>query len=224
MSDHGVVSIDPLPQDAGPGTASATATATAALAPTPARNVLVDTPVRWSFKTKRLFVDESGIWWGDDSAQFGAITSYSHWIVHKLAGGASAYEYHIRLWSEGKKPFTILYIGKEEGLRTAYDATTRALWEFSGRRRLEDVIDRVGAGQEVVLGEWTVSRAGAQRGRKSLTWNEEIELRPSNVFPGVEVRVTREGKSKHVSDVSSESQDGPLCRQVFAVLMAGAQG
>jgi hypothetical protein len=217
VSDQGIVSVDPLPQAAGSDAASVAAQ----VADVPARLVYVDTEVRYSFKRKRLLVDEVGIRWGDDAWQFGAISAYSHWITHKMAAGNHSYEYRIRLWAEGRKPVTIVFIGKDEGLRQAYESAIQALWQYSGHPRLEDVIGRVSAGQEVELAEWTVSQAGAKRGRKSLTWNEPIELRPSNVFAGHMVYVTREGKSKQLNSISSESQDGPLCRRVFEVLRQG---
>ena len=216
VSDRGVVSIDPLPQDAGPRQA-------AAAAPQTPRRIFVDTEVRYSFTRKRLVVDEAGIWWGDDSWLFSAITAYSHWITHKIAAGNDAYEYRIRLWAEGRKPTTILYIGRDPALRTAYDAAIQALWRYSGSPRLENVLQRIRAGQEVELAEWTVSATGARRGRKSLTWDEPIELRPSNVFAGHTVYATREGKAKQVHTLSSEEQDGPLCRQVFEVLREGGR-
>jgi hypothetical protein len=209
VSDRGVASVDPLVQDADPE---------------PDRQIFVDTQVRYSFKRKRLFVDEIGIWWGDDSTRFSAITAYSHWVTHKIAVGASAYEYRIRLWAEGKKPSTIVFIGKDDGLRQAYDAAIQALYQYSGRPRLENVVARISTGQEVELAGWTLSRAGAKRGRKSLTWDETMELRLSNVFPGHDVYVSREGKSKHLSTISAESQDGPLCLQVFRVLKQKTPG
>ena len=181
------------------------------------RHVYVDAQLQIGFKHKRLFVDDQAIWWDGDPTPFEAITGYSHWVTHVTAGPAHNYDYRIRLWKGGKNS-TITFTGRGDQPRDAFDATVRALFERSGRIRLAALVRQVDAGEQVTLANWTLSRSGAARGRKTVAWTEPIELRATQAFAGHWVYVTRDGKQKQIGDISSEFQDGPLLRRAFEVM------
>jgi hypothetical protein len=183
----------------------------------PQRRVYTDAQLKLGFKHKRLYVDDQVIAWDGKPTQYASIAGYSYWVTHVTAGPGHNYDYRIRLWV-GKKNSTITFTGRDDQSRQAFDATVQALFEHSGRARLEEILRQLDAGQEVALANWKVTRGGASRGRKSLAWDEPMELRPTSAFAGHWVYVSRDGEPKQVGDVCAEFRDGPLLRQVFEVM------
>jgi hypothetical protein len=206
VADSGVAGIDPLDAE-----------------PTPARTVHVDTHVRIGLRTRRLYVDDEGIWFGDDQYRFADVTGMTWWSTRVVAGPAYNINYHVKLWREGvdRKGRTIEFTGRAEELRVAYDKTVDALMRQVGPRRVDDVLRRVDAGEQVTLSQVVLSRAGMTLRKKHVEWSTRFRLEPygQDGLPYMTVRADVGGKEKKMGEWSGLNPDAPLMPLLLELLV-----
>lgn len=230
VSDRGQTSVDPpvaqpsaaaaqpAAQPAAEAQPAVQAEPAAAAAETAPRKVYVDAHLQIGMRRRRLFADESAVWWGDDSHPYEGVTSLTYWAVRTVAAGASNIDYRLRLW-RGKKDSTITFTGRGDDTRAAYDAVTGALFEHVGRRIVSDAIARVDAGETVDFAGWKLTREGAAQGKKQFTWGTPLQYVPTkdSARPMTQVKITEDGKERNIGLFDLPGQNGSLVPVVFDV-------
>jgi hypothetical protein len=203
VADAGVAGVDPPEADPSPEAGRVAA-----------RTVHVDAEISVNLKKRRLFVDDEAIWWGDECYSFSDVTGMTWWITRKVAGPAYNLEYQIKLWRHGvdKKARTIMFVGRADHLRAAYDATVEALLRQVGPRRVEDVLRRIEAGEQVAIARVVLSRSGMSLGKKHVEWSTPFRLESGGEhgIPWVTVRANVGGKEKRVGEWAGITEDAPL--------------
>jgi hypothetical protein len=178
-----------------------------------ARHVYVDAALSVGLRRRRLLVTDLGVTWGRRSLAYGDLTGIAYWVTATL-GGTRTYE--LRLWSRGSRPTMVRFIGHDAAVRACYEATVEALLAHAGRKMMDDVLDRIEAGEAVRFGGWTLDRNFAGRGRKRVAWNTPIEFVPSLTFyGGWWVRAVVGGRHREVGMILRDVANGPLLRTVF---------
>lgn len=203
VGDSGVVGVDAL--DASP---SHQADAGAF------RTVYVDTRIRVNLKARRLLVDDEAIWWGEKCYRFTDVSAMTWWTTRVNAGPAYNIEYRIRLWLEevDKKDRTITFAGRGDDLRSAYDATVDTLVRQVGNRRVEDVLRRIEAGEQVTVSSVELSRSGMVFRKKHVEWTTPFRLlsHSEDGVPWMTVHADVGGKEKKVGEYAGILPDAPL--------------
>ena len=203
VGDSGVAGVDPLVADRSSQPDQGAAA-----------TVHVDTQISVNFRTRRLFVDDQAIWWGEECYRFSDVTAMTWWTTRKVAGPAYNIEYRIRLWRQevDKKDRTILFTGRGDDLRSAYEATVDTLMRQVGRRRVEEVLRRVEAGEQVTVARVVLSRSGMSFKRKHLEWSTPFRLdsHSEDGVPWMTVHANVGDKEKKVGEWSGINPDAPL--------------
>lgn len=178
------------------------------------RTVHVDTQVRVGLKTRRLYVDDEAIWFGEESYRYSDVTAMTWWTTRVAAGPAYNIDYRIRLWRQGldKKDRTIAFSGRAEDLRLAYDTTVDTLLRHVGRRRVDDVLRRVEAGEAVEVARVVLTRSAMSFRKKQLEWTRPFRLVPHSEdgMPWMTVHADVGGKEKKVGEYAGILPDAPL--------------
>jgi Protein of unknown function (DUF2510) len=178
------------------------------------RTVHVDTQVRVGIKTRRLFVDDQAIWFGEESYRYSDVTSMTWWTTRVNAGPAHNIHYQIRLWRQGidKKDRTITFSGRGDDHRIAYDKTVDALLRQVGPRRVDDVLRRVEAGESVEVARVVLTRSGMALRKKQVEWSTPFRLvsHSQDGTPWMTVQVDVGGKEKKVGEYAGILPDAPL--------------
>ncbi len=203
VGDSGVVGVDPL--DADPSSQAAAGAA---------RMVHVDAQIRVNFTKRRLYADDEAIWWGEECYRFSDVTGMTWWKTTVKAGPAHNVEYRIRLWREqvDKKDRTIMFSGRGDDLRSAYDAIVDSLVREVGNRRVEDVLRRIEAGEQVTLSRVALSKSGMGFRKKHVEWSTSFRLvaHSEDGTPWMDVYASVGGKEKKVGEYACILPDAPL--------------